>query len=109
VTRSERLEAIERARLAFYQAGRGCFLRLRDGMAEDEERYGSKDEIKAALANEPDAKALVAAVIWAVGTYDPIREAVVVESIRDEIRVLVVREDDAEDVGGIEFSATPTN
>ena len=52
---------------------------------------------------------LIAAAIYAVGRYDPIKEAVVVESIGDVIRVLIVREDDAEDMGGIEFSATPAN
>jgi hypothetical protein len=52
---------------------------------------------------------LVAAAYWATGTYDPITEAVVLESIDDVIRVLVVREDDAEEVGGIEFTATPTH
>jgi hypothetical protein len=33
---------------------------------------------------------------------------VVMESIDDVIRVLVVRADDAEDMGGIEFTPTPT-
>ena len=78
-------------------------------MAADEDRYGSVEEIKTALAEEPDANELVAAAIWAMGTYDPLREAVVVESIDDVIRVLIVRADDAEEVGGIEFTATPTN
>jgi hypothetical protein len=32
----------------------------------------------------------------------------VVESIGDVIRVLIVRADEVEDQGGIEFSATPT-
>ena len=68
----------------------------------------SRDEIKEALAEEPDAAALVAAAIWAVGTYDPITQAVIVQSIDDVIRVLVVSPEGAEDVGGIEFSATPT-
>jgi len=108
VTRSERLDAITRARSFFYHHGRGCLLFLRDGMAADEDRYSSIDEIKEALAEEPDATALVAAAIWAVGTYDPITQAVVVQSIDEVIRVLVVSPDGAEDVGGVEFSATPT-
>ena len=70
---------------------------------------GVVEEIKLALAEEPDAVELVAAAIWAVGSYDPINEAVVVESVGDVIRVLVVRADDAEEMGGIEFSATPTH
>jgi hypothetical protein len=109
MTRPERLDAIERARTSFYFHGRGCLLFLRDGMAADEERYSSVGEIKEALAEEPDAKALVAAAIWAVGSYDPIKQAVVVQSIDDVIRVLIVSADGAEDVGGIEFSATPTH
>ena len=109
MTRSERLDAIERARRFFYDHGRGCLLFLRDGMAADEDRYSSVDEIKEALAEESDAVELIAAAIYAVGRYDPIKEAVVVESIDDVIRVLIVREDDAEDMGGLEFSATPTN
>ena len=109
MTRSERLEAIERARLWFHQHGRGCLLYLRDGMAADEDRYSSVDEIKEALAEEPDAVEVVAAATYAVGRYDPIEEAVVVESIGDVIRVLIVREDDAEDMGGVEFPAKLTN
>lgn len=109
MTKAERLEAIEEARFLFYRHGRGVLLRLRDGMTPDEERYSSVADIKAALAEEPDARALVAATIWAVGTYDPIHEAVVVDSIADEIRVLIFRADEIEDVGGIEFSAMPTH
>jgi hypothetical protein len=108
VNRSECVAAIDRARAFFYHHGRGCLLFLRDGMAADEDRYGSIDEIKEALAEEPDAAALVGAATWAVGSYDPTTQAVVVQSIDDVIRVLVVSADDAEDVGGIEFSATPT-
>lgn len=108
MTRPDRLPAISSARAFFYSHGRGCLLFLRDGMAADEDRYSSIDEIKEALAEEPDAAALVAAAIWAVGSYDPITQAVVVQSIDDVIRVLIVSPDGAEDVGGIEFSATPT-
>jgi hypothetical protein len=43
-----------------------------------------------------------------VRLYGPINEAVVVESIGDVIRVLIVRADGVEDQSGIEFSATPT-
>lgn len=109
MTKAERLAAIEKARLFFYHHGRGCLLFLRDGMAADEDRYSSVEEIKEALAEEPDAVEIVAAAIYAVGRYDPITEAVVVESIGDVIRVLIVRADDAEDMGGVEFSATPTH
>ncbi|MGA7991414.1 MAG: hypothetical protein WCC53_08290 [Thermoanaerobaculia bacterium] len=77
-------------------------------MAADVDRYSSVEEIKEALADEPDAVELVAAAVYAVGRYDPINEAVVVESIGDVIRVLIVCAEDAEDMGGIEFSATPT-
>ena len=108
MTREERLDTIERARTHFYYHGRGCLLFLRDGMAGDEDRYSSIDEIKEALAEELDVNALVAAAIWAVGTYDPITEAVVIQSIDDVIRVLVVRADDAEEMGGIRFSESPT-
>ena len=109
MTRSERLDAINRARAFFYRHGRGCLLFLRDGMAADEDRYSSIDEIKEALAEESDAATLVAAAIWAVGTYDPLTQAVVVQSIDDVIRVLIVSPDGAEDVGGVEFSPTPTH
>ena len=78
-------------------------------MAADEDRYSSVEEIKVALAEEPDAVELIAAAIYAVGRYDPITEAVVVESTGDAIRVLIVRADDVEDMGGIQFSATLTN
>jgi hypothetical protein len=108
MTKAERLECIEKGRSFFYRHGRGCLLFLRDGMASDEDRYSSVGEFKEALAEEPDAAELVAAAIWAVGSYDPINEAVVVESVGDVIRVLIVRADDAEDMGGVEFSATPT-
>lgn len=108
MTKPERLEAIEKARSFFYRHGRGCLLFLRDGMAADEDRYSSVDEIKEALAEEPDAVELVAAAIYAVGRYDPITEAVVVQSVDDVIRVLIVQPDDAEDMGGIQFTATPT-
>lgn len=107
MTKPERLDAIEKARLFFHRHGRGCLLHLRDRLAEDEDRYSSVDDIKEALAEEPDAVEVVAAAIYAVGRYDPITEAVVVESVDDVIRVLIVRTDDAEDMGGIEFSATP--
>jgi hypothetical protein len=63
---------------------------------------------KRPLAEEPDAVELVAAAICSVGRYDPINHAVVVESIGDVIRVLIVREGEAEDMGGFEFSTTPT-
>jgi hypothetical protein len=109
VTKAERLAAIEKARLFYYHHGRGCLLRLRDGMAADEERYSVVEEIREALAEEPDAVEIVAAAIYAVGRYDPISEAVVVESTGEAIRVLIVRADDAEDMGGVEFSATLTN
>ena len=109
MTKAERLEAIEKARLLFYRHGRGCILRLRDGMAADEERYSSVADIKVALAEEPDAVGLIAATIYAFGRYEPPHEAVVIESIGDVIRVLIVRTDDAEEMGGIEFSATPTH
>lgn len=108
MTESERLDAISRARAFFYSHGRGCLLFLRDGMAADEDRYSSIDEIREALVEEPDAAALVAAAIWAVGSYDPLTQAVVVQSSDDVIRALIVSADGAEDVGGIEFSATPT-
>lgn len=109
MTKAERLEAIEKARLLSYKHGRGVLLRLRDGMAADEERYSSVADIKEALAAEPDAVVLVAAAIYAVGRYEPVKEAVVVESIGDVIRVVIVRADDVEEMGGIEFSATPTH
>jgi hypothetical protein len=109
MTKPERLAAIEKARLFYYHHGRGCLLFLRDGMAADEDRYSSVNEIKVALAEEPDAVEVVAAAIYAVGRYDPITEAVVVQSVDDVIRVLVVRPDDAEDMGGVEFAATPAN
>lgn len=109
VTEAERHDAISRARAFFYHHGRGCLLFLRDGMAADEDRYSSIDEIKEALAEEPDAAALVAAAVWAVGTYDPLTQAVVVQSIDDVIRALIVSPENVEDVGGIEFSATPTH
>lgn len=108
MNRAERLDAISRARAFFYSYGRGCLLFLRDGMAADEDRYSSIDEISESLAEEPDAAALVAAAVWAVGTYEPLTQAVVVQSIDDVIRVLIVSPESAEDVGGIEFSATPT-
>lgn len=108
MTRPERLATIEEAQLFFYRHGRGCVLRLRDGMAADDERYSSVADIKAALAEEPDAVEVVAAAIYAVGRYDPIHEAVVVDSIADEIRVSIVRADEIEDMGGVEFSGTPT-
>lgn len=107
MTKTDRLEAIEEARFLFYKHGRGVLLHLHDGMADDEERYSSVEDIKVALAEEPDAVELVAAAIYAVGRYEPVKEAVVVESIGDVIRVLIVRAEDAEEMGGIEFSATP--
>lgn len=107
MTKTDRLEAIEKARTFFYRHRRGCILRLRDGMAADEERYSSVEEIKVALAEEPDAVELVAATIYAVGRYDPIHEAVVIQSNSDAICVLIIRADEAEDMGGVEFTTTP--
>jgi hypothetical protein len=88
--------------------GGELFSTSRMELAPDEDRYSSAEEIKAALAEEPDAAVLVASAIWAIGTYNPITEAIVVESIGDVIRVLIVRQDDAEEVGGIQFSPTTT-
>lgn len=109
MTKPERLAAIEKARLFFYRHGRGCLLHLRDRVADDEDRYSTAEEIKVALEEESDAVEIVAAAIYAVGRYDPIHEAVVIQSNSDAIRVLVVRADEAEDMGGFEFSATPTH
>jgi hypothetical protein len=107
MTKTERLEAIEKARTFSYRHGRGCLLHLRDGIATDEDRYSSVEEIREALAEEPDAVEVVAAAIYAVGRYEPASEAVVVESVGDVIRVVIVRTDESEEMGRIEFLATP--
>ena len=107
MTKAERLEAIEKARPFFYRHGRGCLLFLRDRVDDDEDRYSSVEDIKAALAEEPDAVGLIAATIYAVGRYEPPHEAVVIQSIDSVIRVVIVRAENAEDMGGVEFSNTP--
>jgi hypothetical protein len=106
---AERLALIAHGKDLFYFHGRGCFVHLRDGMAGDEDRYASPEEIKAGLGAEPDAKGFAAHVVWAISIYDPIHEAVLIESLDSEVRVLIVRADDAEEIDGLEFSATPTH
>ncbi|MCE7956541.1 hypothetical protein FBQ97_02295 [Acidobacteria bacterium ACD] len=93
-------EALREGREAYREFGRGALLVLDD---EEEPTYGTAEDLKERLSKEPDARSLLASVIYATGSYDPLKEAVTVTAFQDSFLVHIVRASGAELIGGVEF------
>ncbi|KAA0250337.1 MAG: hypothetical protein EDX89_22955 [Acidobacteria bacterium] len=95
-------EALRQGREAYREFGRGALLVLD---AEEEPTYGAAEDLIERLSKEPDAKSLLASVIYATGSYDPLKEAVTVTVFQDSFLVHIIRANGAELVGGVGFVA----
>jgi hypothetical protein len=99
----DRREIVIRAKEAFQKYGRGFLLMLDD---HENPRYGSLPELEKRLGDDPDAKALIQSAVTALESYDPEREAVVIDSRPDGIFAMVVWKHGLRIVGKILFETT---
>jgi hypothetical protein len=95
---------VRQAREGFRSAGRGVVVTFDD---QDEVRYPTIEDLRGALADAPELEGLIEVARRAVETYDPDREAVVLESGPDAVSVFLVREADVVTLGTLAF-VTPT-
>jgi hypothetical protein len=96
--------ALASAREGFLAAGRGVLVTFDD---EAEERFSTIEDLRGALAEAPELPGLIEVARKAVETYDPDREAVVLESGYDAVSVFLVREGEVVTLGTLAF-VTPT-
>jgi hypothetical protein len=92
------------ARGGFLAAGRGVV------MVSDERAdfwYGTMEDLRGTLEAAPELAGLIEVARKAVETYDPDREAVVLESGYDAVSVFLVREGEVVTLGTLAF-VTPT-
>ena len=92
------------ARAGFLVAGRGVAVIFDD---QEGVRYSTIEDLRGALAKAPELEGLIEVVREAVETYDPEREAVVLESGYDAVSVFLVREGEVVTLGTLAF-VTPT-
>jgi len=83
----DRREIVNLAKEAFREHGRGFVLMLDD---REKPRYGFQPELEKKLGDAPDAKALIESAVLAVESYDPEREAVVIDSRPDGVFAMVI-------------------
>lgn len=91
-------DAIERARLAYERAGRGCIISTRRG---EEPRYATVTELAGRLGPEDDMLMLLTAISEAVERYNPESEAVVMIESEKGFEVSIVTASGSESVGGL--------
>jgi hypothetical protein len=104
MTTLQRLEAIAQGRTRFFEEGPGLLSLQSDGELVRTEQFITLEALRRSEGVRPETAAeQVAAAIWAAGTYDPVREAVALESGRERIRVLVIRVEGTEEVEGLDF------
>jgi hypothetical protein len=94
-------DALERARLAYQSAGRGCIISTRRG---EEPRYATVTELAARLGPEEDMLMLLTAISEAVERYNPVSEAVVMIESEKGFEVSIVRANESESVGGLFYN-----
>ena len=90
-------DALDRARLAYQRAGRGCIVSLFKGDA----RYATMAEMAARLGPEVDSTMLLTAISDAVERYNPETEAVVLIESEKGFEVLIISASATESVGGL--------
>ncbi|HEX7550642.1 MAG TPA: hypothetical protein VF579_08720 [Candidatus Methylomirabilis sp.] len=88
------------AREGFRIAGRGVLVMFDD---EDLERYSTIEDLREVLGKAPELAGLVQVAADAVETYDPEREAVVLESRYEAVNVILVRETEVVTLGTLVF------
>ena len=74
---------------------------------EDLERYSTMEDLRGVLGKAPELAGLIEVAREAVESYDPEREAVVMESRYEAVNVILVRETDVVTLGTLAF-VTPT-
>jgi hypothetical protein len=72
---------------------------------QDEVRYSTIENLRGALAKAPELAGLIEVACGAVETYDPEREAIVLESCHEAVSVYLFREDDVVTLGSLAFVA----
>jgi hypothetical protein len=92
------------AQKGFRIAGRGVLLMFDD---EDLERYSTTEDLREVLGKAPELAGLIQVAADAVASYDPEREAVVLESRYEAVSVVLVRETEVVTLGSLVF-VTPT-
>jgi hypothetical protein len=88
------------AREGFRSAGRGVVVTFDD---QEDVRYSTIEELRGALAKAPELAGLFEVAANAVETYDPEREAVVLESRYEAVGVILVRETEVVTLGTLAF------
>ena len=91
-------DALDRARLAYQRAGRGCIISTRRG---EEPRYATVTELAGRLGPEQDMLMLLTAISEAVERYNPESETVVVIESEKGFEVSIVRPTGCEPAGGL--------
>jgi hypothetical protein len=66
-------------------------------------RYSTIEDLREVLGKAPELAGLVQVAADAVGTYDPEREAVVLESLFEAVSVILVRETEVVTLGTLVF------
>jgi hypothetical protein len=89
-----------RAREGFRTAGRGVLVTFDD---ETLERYSTMEDLRGVLGKAPELAGLIQVAPDAVETYDPEREAVVLESRYEAVSVILVRETEVVTLGTLAF------
>jgi hypothetical protein len=89
--------ALDRARLAYERAGRGCIVSLFRG----DVRYATMAELAGRLGREADSTMLLTAISDAVERYDPEHEAVVLVENEKGFEVSIISASGTESVGGL--------
>jgi hypothetical protein len=100
--RSDDLHAFSRE--GFRSAGRGVVVTFDD---RDDMRYSTIEDLRGTLDAAPELAELIQVAADAVETYDPEREAVVLESRYEAVSVILVRETEVVTLGSLVF-VTPT-
>ncbi len=93
-----RAEILRRAKEVFCEHGRGFVVVLDD---REETHYGFLPELEERLGDDPDARGLLSVTESALGLYRLEAEAVVIDSRREGIYVLIVGEDRSQTFGEI--------
>jgi hypothetical protein len=88
------------AREGFWTAGRGVLVMFDD---ETLERYSTIEDLQKVLGKAPELEGLIEVAREAVESYDPEREAVVMESRYKAVNVVLVRETEVITLGTLVF------
>jgi hypothetical protein len=81
-------------------AGRGVVVTFDD---QEDVRYSTIEELRGALAKAPELKGLIEVAGQAVASYDPQREAVVLESRFETVSIYLVRPGEVVTLGSLAF------